>query len=286
MADESSFHPPNKELEQRAQLFAERATTLLEEIKGKEGDIASKSMMALLYFLQSQNCYAELNRREAIETDNRDRNRENRHFWIEIGLTILVVFLIGAELYLSVHYGRLGLKEGQQQAAILEDMKRSTAATASLQTETLELLRKQEVDRAKKPRLALYLGNTPIDKATVHPTIPNGPTQSIAHLDLFLKNEGDAPLGASEIHALVPEDTNIDLSPLPPVPEYEEPSKPATRTLSYAIPLVPIGKPLRIRSAIFVPKNHTPFRVTFTLTSAQLQAVAPLGSLTVLPPKP
>ena len=68
--------------------------------------------------------------------------------------------------------------------------------------------------------------------------------------------------------------------------EYELPSKPATRTLSYTIPLVPVGKTLRISSVIYAPKGHAPFKMTFTLTSAQLQLVVPLGSFTVIPPKP
>lgn len=106
---------------------------------------------------------------------------------------------------------------------------------ADAMTATLQVLLADRADRlaqlARKPRLALYVGNVPIDKAAVRPTVPNGPSQFIARLDLLLKNEGDAPLSASEIHALVPDDTNIDLSPLPPAPEYGAPSKSATRTL-------------------------------------------------------
>lgn len=111
-------------------------------------------------------------------------------------------------------------------------------------------------------------------------------TCHIDSLDLILKNEGNAPANPSQIHVLVPEDTNFELSPIPPVPEYEEPLKPATRTMSYAVPLVPVGKTLRIHANIWAPKGHASFIAAFTITTPQLKAVTPLGSLTILPPKP
>ncbi len=37
---------------------------------------------------------------------------------------------------------------------------------------------------------------------------------------------------------------------------------------------------------IYAPKGHSAFKITFTADAFELQAVAPLGSLTVLPPKP
>ncbi len=224
-------------------------------------------------------------------TECRDAHerREQRLETVEIG----VVALITIEIFLSLYFGFRAISDGRQQDAILQQMNKNTADTAlqiqraaDATTASLEILRQERADRAKKPSPALYVGNIPIDKATIRPTVPNGPTQSIARLDLLLKNEGDAPLSTSEIHALVPEGINIVLSPVPPVPEYEEPSKPGTRTTSYWVPLTPVGKSLRIDCQIFVPKGHAPFKVTFTITTPQLQAVTPLGSLTVLPPKP
>ncbi len=124
-----------------------------------------------------------------------------------------------------------------------------------------------------------------MDKASIHLVEVRGQPQSSAHFDLMLKNEGDAPSNPSEIHVLVPEGTNFNLSRLPPVQELEEPSKPATRTFTYAVPLIPIGKTLRIRSDSWAPSGHPSFKVTFAVTTPQLQTVTPLGSLTVLPPK-
>ncbi len=154
------------------------------------------------------------------------------------------------------------------------------------QDASLKILQEQQAERAKKPRFALYVGNIPLDKAIAHLTPGIGSAQDMASLDLQLKNEGDAPASPSQIHVLVPEGIYFELSPIPPVPEYEEPSKPATRTLSYAVPLIPVGKTLRIHANIGAPKGHASFSAAFTITTPQLKAVTPLGSLTILPPKP
>ncbi len=239
----------------------------------------------LRLFLEAHSYLSEILRRRAEKEAAHDRTREHRRFVTEL---LVIGGLIVVEIGLSI----LGLSEGREQAAILKQMNKNTKDTAAqiqraadATTASLEILRQERAERAKKPSPALYVRNIPIDKATVRPTVPNGPTQSIARLDLLLKNEGDAPLSTSEIHALVPEGINIALSPVPPVPEYEEPS-PGTRTISYAVPLTPVGKSRRIDCQIFVPKGHAPFKVAFTITAPQLQAVTPLGSLTVLPPKP
>lgn len=240
----------------------------------------------LRLFLEAQSCLGEVLRRRASQTAEEDRKREHRRFLTEL---LVIGGLIVVEIVLSV----LGFREGRQQATILKQMNKNTEdaalqiqRAADATTASLEILRQERAERAKKPSPALYVGNIPIDKAKVRPTIPNGPSQSIARFDLLLKNEGDAPLSTSEIHALVPEDINIYLSPLPSLPEYEEPSKPGTRTVSYAVPLTPVGKSLRVDCQILVPKGHATFKATFTITTPQLQAVTPLGSLTVLPPKP
>jgi hypothetical protein len=47
---------------------------------------------------------------------------------------------------------------------------------------------------------------------------------------------------------------------------------------------MPAGKTLRINTRIMAPRGRPPFKVTFTIVTAQLKAVEPLGSLTVIPP--
>lgn len=298
MPDESSLHPPNEELEQRARRFAERARQLLEELHEEElhataSDITFKSMTALHNFLQSQSCYAELTRRRAIERAerdkqeaedraNRDRGRENRHFWLEIGLTIVIIALIGWEIY-----------EGRQQAALLHQMNKNTADTAlqiqraaDATTASLEILRQERAERGKKPSLALYVGNLPIDKATVRlagrPEYP----QVTTSFDLLVKNVGDAPLSTSRLHALLPQEIGLDVERLITVPEFEAPARPRTQRVTLQLPLLPVGDTVRLHMIIYAPKGHPAFKIPFTLDASELQAVASLGSLTVLPLKP
>lgn len=213
-----------------------------------------------------------------------------------------VIALISVEIVLSLIFGFLGLWEGwkqgkalDRQVAVLSHMDTSTATTSdslqklvAAQDASLKILQQEQADASKKPRFALYVGNTPVYKARVHLTARAGSAQDMASIDLILKNEGDAPANASQIHVLVPEGPSyyFELSPIPQVPEYEEPSKPGTRTMSYAVPLMPVGKTLRIHANMGAPKGHGSFSAAFTITTPQLQAVTPLGLLTVLPPKP
>jgi|HubBroStandDraft_6_1064221.scaffolds.fasta_scaffold13708_2 hypothetical protein len=217
--------------------------------------------------------------------------RERRERWIsgrDLFLEIVIIALIGWEIH-----------EGRQQAKVLEHMDSTSGDTASAmktardslksladaQNEALKILQQEQAERAKKPRFTIYVGNVPIDKANARLVPLAGNAQDMASLDLVLKNEGDVLANPSQIHILVPEDTNFDLSPIPPVPESEEPPKPATRTMSYAVPLMPVDKTIRIHARIWAPKGRAAFSAAFTITTPQLQAVTPLGSLTVLPPK-
>lgn len=50
---------------------------------------------------------------------------------------------------------------------------------------------------------------------------PRHHCNGMASLNLLLKNEGDEPASPCQIHVLVTEDTSFELSPIPPVLEYE-----------------------------------------------------------------
>lgn len=79
----------------------------------------------LRLFLEAQLCLSEVIRKRADQAAQRDRDRENRHFWIEI---IVVAVLIAGELAVSIYYGRLGVREGKEQAVILDQMNKNTEA--------------------------------------------------------------------------------------------------------------------------------------------------------------
>lgn len=221
-----------------------------------------------------------------------DARVARRDFWMEV----VVMVLIGLEIILSV----VGLWAGYEQGKVLDKqttalmhMDTSTAATAdSLQTlvaaqdASLKILQQEQAERAKKPRLALYLGNILLDKAAVHLTALKGQVQTVAYLDLLLKNEGDAPVSTFRLHALVPAEIVFETDRLLTVPESEPPATPKTNRVTFQLAPFPAGQVVRIHVRIFVPNGHSPFKIPFTVDALELQAVAQLGSLTVLPPKP
>jgi hypothetical protein len=230
-------------------------------------------------------------------TECRDAHerREQRMETVEIG----VVILITLEIVLSLFFGLRALRDGREQATALAHMDTSTAATASAMTAvskslqsladaqaaSLKILQQEQIERAKKPRLALYIGNLPIDKASVH-LKPTGNNDCRAYPELFLKNDGEAAVSRFRLHALVPEDVRLNTSGLVTVPEYEPSANPKTRTVTLELPLLPAGKTVGIYAEVIAPKGHSAFKIPFTVDALELQAVGPLGSLTVLPPRP
>lgn len=149
-----------------------------------------------------------------------------------------VIALISVEIFLSLVFGFLGLWEGwkqgkalDRQIAILSHMDTNTAATTdslqklvAAQDASVGILRQEQVERARKPRLALYVGNTLLDKAAVHLLARKGFARTAASLDLLLKNEGDAPLSTFRLHALVPAGVVLNTEGLITLPESEPPA--------------------------------------------------------------
>jgi len=152
---------------------------------------------------------------------------ERRERWIsgrDFFLEIVIIALIGWEIH-----------EGRQQAKVLQHMDTSAAATsASLQRlvaaqdASLKIIQQEQAERAKKPRLALYAGNIPVDKASVRLKPHPGSAQAAASLDLLLKNEGEAPVSTFRVHALVPVGVVLQTDQLITVPESEPPAHPST----------------------------------------------------------
>jgi hypothetical protein len=170
-------------------------------------------------------------------------------------------------------------------------MDASTAATATAvkeaadaQAASLRVLQEQQAERTKKPKLALYLGNVPLDKASVRLKPHPGTNQTVAFQVLLLKNEGDAPTSTFRLHILVPGDVIFNGDPLVTLPEYEPSANPKSHRITLQLPLLPAGQAVRIQTEIYVPKGHPTFKIPFTADAFELGAVSPLGSLTVLPP--
>src|SRR6266404_5869510 len=221
-----------------------------------------------------------------------DARVARRDFLMEIG----VMVLIGVEIVLSV----IGLRAGYEQSNILDKqttalihMDTSTAATSDLlqklvaaQNASLNILQQGQAERAKKPKLALYVGNISLDRASVHPQPLPGRAQTVASLDLLMKNEGEAPVSTYRLHAVLPKGVGLfSEQQLTMVPESEAPADPRTNRVTLQLPLLPAGETIRIHTQIVVPNGYSRFKIPFTVDALELRTVAPLGSLTVIPPE-
>lgn len=231
-------------------------------------------------------------------TEYRDsqHRREQRLETIEIG----VVVLITAEIVLSIIFGAIGIYEGLKQGNALDAMARSTADTAATmqtvrdelkslaadQAKTREILQQQEADRAKKPRLVLYVGNTPIDKATVRLTSVAGNPQDTAPLDFLVTNLGDAPVSTFQLHVLAPAGAGLIIQDFAINPEFGPPLPRNAQRWTLQLPQLPVGQTKSIHAQVYVQKGHAAFKLAFTADAPELQGVILLGFLTVLPPKP
>jgi hypothetical protein len=248
----------------------------------------------LRLFLEAQLCLSEVIRKRANQAAQRDKDRENRHFWIEI---IVVALLIGAELWVSIHYGRLGIREGKEQAAILQDVKKSTAdsaeaiqqATASLKTlvaqqaESLRISQNEQAERAKKPRLELYIGKVPLTPAN-GPFKPRVETDTSATFDIVLRNAGEATANKVIWRALVPPDVVLNSTPNPTFPN-DVPDRPV-RALLYFQDLIPPKGYVETTITFLFPKGRAPFVVKFNASSPEITGETPLGLLPIFPRKP
>jgi hypothetical protein len=268
----------DKELKTRANLcFLEAENTSLYEQAGPEEKL--RLLAEADFYLKALIC-------------RQDARVAHRDFRMEVG----VMVLIGLEIVLSV----VGLWVGYQQDKILDKqttalmhMDTSTAATSdslqklvAAQDSSLKILQQEQTERAKKPRLALYVGNTLLAKAAVHTTALKGQVQTMVSLDLLLKNEGDAPVSTFRVHALVPAEIVFEPDRLITVPESDQPVNAKTHRVTLQLAPLPAGQMVGIHVVIFVPNGHSAFKIPFTVDALELQAVAPVGSLTVLPPKP
>ncbi|HYL85879.1 MAG TPA: hypothetical protein VE263_16750 [Candidatus Angelobacter sp.] len=201
--------------------------------------------------------------------------------------------MIGGLIVVEILLGLLALREGRQQAAILDRMNKNTADTAAqiqraadATTASLEILRQERAERAKKPRLALFIGNTPLDRASIRLQAPAGLAQDAASFDLLVRNIGDAPVSTFRLHVLTPKGVGLDAEQLIIVPQIGPPTHPNTQVVTLQLPLLPAAETYRLQITVYAPKGHPAFKITFTVDAMELRAVAPLGSLTVLPLKP
>jgi hypothetical protein len=131
----------------RADQCVERAGSALEP-----GPRGINDFTRLYLFLEAQSCLAEVLRRQAERTADRDRARNEEIAQRDFRLERVVVLLIGAELLLSV----IGLWAGYQQGKLIDKqttalvhMDGSTASTATAMTAASTSLKTLAEDQEK-----------------------------------------------------------------------------------------------------------------------------------------
>jgi hypothetical protein len=296
LPDENSFHPPDEELQQRAELLAKRATQLLAEITpesaGVSAGVTYKAIASTQDFMQSQSCYAELARRQDLRRADRDTKRETRHFWIEL---IVIGLLIVGEIGLSLYFGLRALAEGRQQAAILNKVNENTTATAmqiqraaDAMSAFLKIAQQQEADRlaqlAQKPEIVLFVGHVPLAK--VHGAVkPSQENEISATFDFVLRNDGEAEAHKVIFRALVPPDGISVISNTPFSPMYSANDLPDRPVRAFLCPLELLrAKNYTQITLIFqFPKGHAPFQAVFNVDAEEIKSNTPLGVLTITP---
>lgn len=215
-------------------------------------------------------------------------SREIREEWKSLRhliLELLVIGLIGFEIVLSVIGLRAGYQQGKvldKQTSALTHMDTSTAATVdslqklvAAQDASLKILQEEQAQRAKKPRLVLYVGSMPIDKTTLQLAPRTGLVQDTASFDLLVKNVGDAPVSTFRLHVLTPEGVGLDADQLIIVPQIGPPAHLNTQVLTLQLPLLPAGEMYRLHIAIYALKGDPAFRIKFTVDAIELQAEQP-----------
>lgn len=248
----------------------------------------------LLYHLQAQFYLTTAARKRADEVADRDRKRNEEIAERDFKLERWVMWLIGAEIVLSIIFGVGGIVEGWKQGqaldgqvGVLKHMDATTVTTAEAmeaardslksladaQAASLKILQEEQAEREKKPQLVLYLGKVPIDGASVQPK-SSGTERAFVNISLVLTNTGTAPLTAFRLHALAPPEVWIN---------WRGGEDGPTHDLSF----LPAKQSTHVSMQIGVPVGHPTFKVAFTVDAMELRAGRnTLGYLTVLPPSP
>src|SRR5271157_3877187 len=133
-----------EELLARADECLKRADSALEVAPPNFDDFTK-----LRLFLEAQSYLSEVLRRQAERTAERDRLRNEEIAERDFRVERLVVWLIGAEIFLSLVFGIFGISEGIKQTKVLSHMDTGTAATATAMTAASTSLKTLAEDQIK-----------------------------------------------------------------------------------------------------------------------------------------
>jgi hypothetical protein len=164
-----------------------------------------------------------------------------------------------------------------------EALQRATSSLDNLaraQAESLHIFQKEEADRGKKPRLALYIGHVAL--AQSHgPLRPREETDTSVTFDIVVRNVGEANADKVTWRALVPPDVSLTSAP-PATLANDLPDRPVHSFL-YFLDVFPSKGYVEATVTFIFPKGHPPFQVSFNASSAEMIGETPLGVLSIVP---
>jgi hypothetical protein len=253
-----------------------------------------------------------------------DRRYESWISWRDLILEIVVIILIGLELY-------FGITEGNKQAMILNQVNSSTAATADtmkvlqkaqqalldeqtksltsltqmnekLQTsvqktgdmaaamqEQLKILQEEQSSRlaeqAKKPKMELDAGVIPLNTLIAVSPKPREESETKVMFDLSLRNIGDAAARNGLLRVIVnAKDVRLECSS-PYQFLYEEPEA-TTHVMIVPFQLMRTNSNIAMSITANFPKGQQPFSILFNVDADEISTATLLGGINYRPIKP
>jgi hypothetical protein len=172
----------------------------------------------------------------------------------------------------------------------LQSSVKQTTDMAVAMQEQLKILKEEQANRlaqlAKKPRLEINVGSTPLRSAQVTAFNARELTDSKAVYDVSLINLGDATATKGTLRIVIlAKDVSLESSALGTQRVYEEPN---SDTHTFLIPFDYIRPNVRIPMSIVFnyQKRQQPFVVMFNVDADEISAGTFLGALPILPPQP
>jgi hypothetical protein len=165
-----------------------------------------------------------------------------------------------------------------------------TSEMAGATRQQLKILQDEEARRvaaqAKKPKLVLFVGQTPLNSTSSAPLFPKEQTPTKTIFNLTLQNDGDAPATQGLLRIIVVgKDVSLECSaPFERIYEPDSNSPQHVILVSFAR-LRPHGNILMSLTANY-PAGQMPFPIYINVDAEEIPVATMLGGLNVAPPKP
>ena len=168
----------------------------------------------------------------------------------------------------------------------------TTGSMASATRKQLSILQQEQAERAaqlaKKPKLQLYIGPSPLMPGPNFPNPLTYPardhTDTSITFDSTLRNEGSAPASRLVLRVTLLA-TDVSFSSNAASARATEPPDNPFHTSFITVDVLRPHAKVPITMTFSFPKGRAPFQVLFTADADEIETGTPLGSLTITPRK-